>query len=127
MTTMTITSPKTSKSVNVRVWDIDTKAAVSMLKSEGVKALSWSLLSQKHSVRAMEQTEGGDCAESSFSLSVFEHGLDWKIGLAVNGFIRDALAIRRCPKSFRLGVSRKGDTFIIVSRKSGDLWVSADY
>lgn len=96
MNTMTITNPDTNKSVSVRVWDVDTKAALESIRADGVKAFSWSLLSQKHSVRAMETTESGDSAANNFALNVLENALDWSLGLAVHRFIRDCLGGAAC-------------------------------
>lgn len=123
--TMTITNPATQKSVKVRVFDVDTREAADVLAKDGAKALSWMLLGQKHSVKAMEDSDGGDSAANNFALNVVENALDWSLGLAVNRFIRDALAAKRCPRAFKVGASRKGDVFIIVPRKSTpEPWVA---
>jgi hypothetical protein len=119
MSTLSITNPATNKTIGVRVFAVETAAAVRMLNTEGVKALSWSLLSQKHSVDAMERSEGGDTACNNFALSIFENALDWSLGLAVRNFITDARAVKRCPKAFKVGVSRKGDVFALIPQKSG--------
>lgn len=124
MTTMTITHPTSRKEIKVRAWDIETKAASAQLRADGVKAFSWSLLSQKHSLKAMEATEGGDSASNNFALNVLENALDWSLGLAVLNFLRDALAVKKCPRTFRVAASKKGDVFILVNKKDGGLWVA---
>jgi hypothetical protein len=119
MNTMTIEHPVSKKSTMVRAWDIETKAAAEALKANGVKSFSWGLLSDKGSMRAMRGTDGGDSARNNFALNVLENALDWSLGLAVLNFIRDACAVKKCPRTFKVAASRKGDVFIIIARKDG--------
>jgi len=115
MATTQITNPKSGRKINVRVWSIDDPKAMLARFRGGLtpKALSWELLSEKHSVKAMEREMDGEAASSNFALSVFEHALDWTLGLTVFNWIVDAAKRGKMPKPFKVAVSRKGDTFII--------------
>lgn len=113
MQTLTIKSPKTNRNIEVRVWDIDTQETVTFLKGRSARDLSLKLLSDKSSLKEMERTESSDCAGNNFSLAVFEHALDWSLGLAVYNFIVAALRVKRCPRRFKVAAARNGDVFIL--------------
>ncbi|RTL26934.1 MAG: hypothetical protein EKK55_06930, partial [Rhodocyclaceae bacterium] len=80
--------------MKARVWEIaDPKATIRRFTSgelKSVKDLSWELLNERAAIQAMERTEGGESAETNFGLAVFEHALDWSLGLAVFNHIRGA-------------------------------------
>jgi len=122
MATKTIQNPKTSRQVKVRVWSIETKALMEDLKAGRIKTakdLSWKLLSEHHSLSAMERSQAGDSAANNFALNVLENALDWSLGMAVLNFIRDCRKqLNGVPKTFEVAASRSGDVFILAQSKS---------
>ena len=77
------------------------------------------MLSEKKALAKASREMGGEAATTNFALSIFEKALDITLGLTAFQFIRDRLAIKRCPRTFRVAVTGKGDVFIVVARKGG--------
>jgi hypothetical protein len=107
------------RTVNAFTWTLDTKETVAYLKDHSVRDLSWKMLSEKKAQAKAVREMGGESATTNFALSILENALDWSLGLAAFRFIRDALAVKRCPRTFRVAVTNKGDVFIVVARKGG--------
>ena len=91
------------RTVKAFTWTLDTKETVAYLKDHSVKDLSWKMLSDKKAQAKAAREMGGESATTNFALSIFEKGLD----------------IKRCPRTFRVAVTTKGDVFIVVARKGG--------
>lgn len=92
-----------------------TAEAVRIFNHEGAKALSWAMLNQPESAEAMGAEMGGECAKSNFALGVFEHALDWGLGLMAANYLK-AFAERypgKQPKEIRVACNRAGDCFIV--------------
>jgi hypothetical protein len=107
------------RTVKAFTWTLDTKETVAYLKDHSVKDLSWKMLSDKKAQAKAAREMGGESATTNFALSILENALDWSLGLTAFQFIRDRLAIKRCPRTFRVAVTKKGDVFIVVARKDG--------
>ena len=107
------------RTVKAFTWTLDTTETVAYLKDHSVKDLSWKMLSDKKAQAKASREMDGESATSNFALSIFENGLDHSLGLTAYQFIRDRLAIRRCPRTFRVAVTGKGDVYIVVARKGG--------
>ena len=118
METMNITVK--GRSVKVFAWTLNTMETASYLKTHGARGLSWKLLSDKKATGKAQAEMGGEEASSNFALNILENALDWSLGLAAARFIRDALAVRKCPRSFRLAVTKKGDVFVVLTNKAGE-------
>lgn len=110
-----IVNPKTHKNNKVKVFEISSKEAISILNKEGVKALSWELLSQKESVQVMENQFSGDSANNNFALSVFENALDFSLGMLVHAYLKHFTAkyVGKVPVTVRIAVNRSGDCYIV--------------
>ena len=115
MYTTTITNPTTNRQNKVKVWEIETKLALQIVKSDGVKGLSWHLLSEKEAIATMEQTAHGDSANNNFALNIFENALDWGLGLKVVAYLQAYANTYpgKQPKIVRVAANRKGDCFIL--------------
>jgi hypothetical protein len=107
------------RTVKAFTWTLDTKETVAYLKDHSVKDLSWKMLSDKKAQAKAAREMDGESATTNFALSIFEKALDITLGLTAFQFIRDRLAIKRCPRTFRVAVTNKGDVFIVVARKGG--------
>lgn len=107
------------RAVKAFTWTLDTTETVAYLKTHSVKDLSWKMLSEKKALAKASREMGGEAATTNFALSIFEKALDITLGLTAFQFIRDRLAIKRCPRTFRVAVTGKGDVFIVVARKGG--------
>ena len=107
------------RTVKAFTWTLDTKETVAYLKDHSVKDLSWKMLSDKKAQAKAAREMGGESATTNFALSILENALDWSLGIAALRFIRDALTVKRCPRTFRVAVTSKGDVFIVVARKGG--------
>lgn len=123
MHTTKIVNPKTNRTVTVRYWDIDRDAVIDSIRNKtwDTKGFSWDLLSDKQTYQTMVNEEYGDSASNNFALSIFEHALDWRLGLAVINTIQIFAKAHKKPKNFKLAVARNGDVFIILA--SGTVWV----
>lgn len=122
MKTQTVTNPRTGRKATMRYWTIETRKALELLRSGGAKALSWAMLSDDESLLAMESEQHGDAANNNFALAIFEHGLDWALGLKVSDFIR---ACRtqfggRLPSRVTVACTRGGDVYVVLT--NGQLW-----
>ena len=107
------------RTIKAFTWTLDTKETVAYLKDHSVKDLSWKMLSDKKAQAKAAREMDGESATTNFALSILENALDWSLGLAAFRFIRDALAVKRCPRTFHVAVTNKGDVFIVVARKDG--------
>lgn len=107
------------RTVKAIAWTLDTKETVAYLKDHSVKDLSWKMLSDKKAQAKAAREMDGESATTNFALNIFEKALDITLGLTAFQFIRDRLAIKRCPRTFRVAVTNKGNVFIVVARKGG--------
>lgn len=101
-----------------RQWRIDPRAVLERFRSgqyQSARDLSWSLIGDTETCQLMEETEAGDTAENNFALSVVEHALDWRLGLAVVNLIAAAARERKMPKPFTLGVTRNGEIWYVLA------------
>lgn len=112
----TVKNPVTGRDNRMKVWTIRGRTIVDALLSDNpptAKDISWSLLSDDGCYEEMLATEYGDTSESNFALSIFEDALDWTLGLAVIGFVRDCIQEwKKYPKTFDVLVNHKGQVFI---------------
>lgn len=113
----TIVNPTTNRPNRMRVWTIRGRSIIDALLSENpptAKDVSWSLLSDDGAYQELVETQDGDTSETNFALSIFEDALDWTLGLAVIGFIRDCVKeYKRYPRTFRVAVNHRGQVFIL--------------
>jgi hypothetical protein len=113
-----IMNPKTNRKVTLKTWMIEPRKVIELIKQkkiESAKDLSFMLLNDEDSLYTIEQQEGGDGAENNFGLAIFEYALDWRLGMTIINFIQGVIKKhKRAPKPFEIGVSRKGDIFLIL-------------
>ena len=111
----TVLNPFTNRENAVRVFPIVTREAVAIVKRDGVKALSWAILNQAEALADCEAEMAGDSAANNFALGIFEHALDWGMGLAVVAYLKSFAAQYpgRQPKTVRVAVSKGGQVFIV--------------
>jgi hypothetical protein len=108
-----LVNPETNRTVNVKVWEVDIKTALTTCKTGSVKDLSWSLLEEKESIDAMEE-ENGDSASSNFALAVFEQALDWRLGLAIIDLLKSyQRKFGKIPSKVTIACDRKGRIYFI--------------
>ncbi len=118
----TIVNPETNQSIEVYSWSIILRDILKKLHEKeikGARAISWALLSDEESQAHLEEDleAPGDSSETSFALNIVENALDWRLGMAVLGFIKGFVAKKRLPLPFEVSCSNHGDVFIIT--KSG--------
>lgn len=121
MYTETIQNPKTGRQITVRCWNVSTVEALKLIGNDGVKALSWALLNDSESVQTMEQEQHGDEARNNFALSVFEHALDWSLGMKIYAYLQSYRAqTGKLPRQTKVVCTRNGDVYVML--KNGQLW-----
>lgn len=117
MYSTSIVNPKTGRSNQVKAWDVSPKNVLAEMKSGRIKTardLSWALLNDTESVKAMESTMERDSVKSgNFALSVFENALDWSLGLQLLAAIRAFVKAGKLPKVLTVAVNAKGDVFVL--------------
>lgn len=117
MKTTTIENPKSGCEIRVRVWDVAPRAVIAKLRSGewgSARDLGLALLGDDQSFDAMDESAEGDSASSNFALAVFEHALDWGLGLRALAYIASAPK-GRVVRPFRVACARNGDVFIITN------------
>ncbi len=120
MTVKTIVDPGSNQSIEVYSWPITPREILKKLREKEIKGprdISWALLSDEESqVELEEDLEApGDSSETSLSLNIIENALDWKLGLAVLGFIRASVAEKKLPLPFEVSCSNRGDVYIVTN------------
>lgn len=114
-----ITNPRTGRKITLKTWKIEPRTILDLLKQKKIESgrdLSFMLLNDEESIETMQDQEHGDNSENNFALSIFENALDWRLGMTVLNFIRGVVKkYRKLPKPFEIGVTRKGDIFLILN------------
>lgn len=115
----TIIDPATGRELRVMAWRVEPRAVVQGLmdgRLRHAQDLGLALLSDDATVCAMAESEGGDSAANNLALRVFEHALDWGLGLAALGYIaRMVKASRRLPKPFEVAVTARGEVYVVTA------------
>lgn len=115
METTTIRNPETGRQVQVRAWRVEPRAIRSKMRAGEIKSakdISWMLLNDDASIQEMRDEEHGDSARTNWALAVFEHGLDWSLGIAVLRIMNAAIETSHLPKPFDVMVNRSGVVFV---------------
>lgn len=116
MQTMLITNPETGREVRVMAWRVDPRAVVEEFRAGRLRTardLGWAILSDEETVCAMAETEHEESSDRNLALRVFEHALDWRLGLWTLDFIRAAARMGRMPKQFHVAADRAGRVYVI--------------
>ncbi len=112
----TITHPETGREVRVMAWRVEPRAVVEAFRTgrfQTAQDLGLALLGDDETVCAMAHTSHGDAADTNVALRVFEHALDWGLGLRAWGFIVAAARLGKLPKPFRVAADRSGNVYLI--------------
>lgn len=124
MQALTITNPASGRAVKVNAWGVNVRALLDKMTAAyragsplSAKDISLMLLSDDQTIALAEAQESGDQASNNFALSVFEHTLDYDLGLAVLGYMRAVRAQHgRNPKSVTVAADRAGRVYIVTSK-----------
>lgn len=118
MRVTTITNPKTGRQIKVKAWRVEPREVLAKFEAgeyKDARDLSWALLSDRQTERAMAASEYGDSQANNFALNVLENALDWGLGLKAITFIRQTVkGYKKMPKPFEVAAARNGDVFIVT-------------
>lgn len=112
-----VVNPNSGRESNCKCWMVDPAKVMALIREKKIqtsKDLSLMLLGDDEAVQLMGEEMGGEDAGHNFALQVFEHALDWTIGLAVLDFIRACAKMGKKPRPFEVAANRSGQVFVIA-------------